>query len=63
MKKSSRITGLILLLPGLLSLFSSLSKPRVAALHGADILGLIACGFCFGIAFAGLIGRLKVGSE
>ena len=30
------------------------------ALQGADILGLIACGVCFGVAFVGLIGRLKV---
>ncbi len=60
MQKRSRIAGLLVTLPGLMALFSSLSKPRVAALHGADILGLIACGFCFGIAFAGLLGRLKV---
>ena len=63
MQKGSRITGLFLLLPGLMSLFSSLSKPRVQSLHGADILGLVACGMCFGVAFVGLIGRLKTRHE
>jgi hypothetical protein len=63
MQKSSRLTGLFLALFGLMVLFSNLSKPRIAALHGSDILGLIACGMCFGVAFVGLIGRLKVRSE
>ena len=60
MKRSSLITGLILVLWGGLALLSSLSKPRVQALHGTDILGLIGSGMCFGVAFVGLIGRLKV---
>jgi len=48
---------------GLLVLFTNLSKPRMATLHGFDIVGLIACGVCFGVAFVGLIGRLKVRNE
>jgi hypothetical protein len=60
MKRSSRLTGLLLALLGALVLLTNLSKPRVEALHGSDILGLIACGICFGVAFVGLIGRVKV---
>ena len=35
---------------GFFALFNNLGKDRVAALHGSDILGLWASGFCFGIA-------------
>ena len=48
---------------GLMALFNNLSKPRVEALHGSDIMGLVASGFCFGVAFVGLLGRLKFSSE
>jgi hypothetical protein len=47
---------------GLMPLFASLGKPRLAALHGSDIGGLIACGMCFGVAIVGLLGRLKIGN-
>ena len=60
MKRSSRFTGLILALLGTMVLLNNLSRPRVEALHGSDIVRLIACGFCFGVAFIGLIGKLKV---
>jgi hypothetical protein len=63
MQKSSRIAGLFVALFGLMVFFSNLSKPHIAALHGSDILRLLACGMCFGVAFVGLIGRLKVRSE
>lgn len=63
MNKRSRIAGAFVLLFGLMSLFSSLSKPRVQALHGSDIVGLIACGACFAIALVGLLGRLKMLNE
>jgi hypothetical protein len=46
-----------------MALFSSLSKPRVAALHGADIVGLVAAGACLGVALVGLLGKLKVRDE
>jgi hypothetical protein len=48
----------IALIPGLfgfMALFSNLGKDRVAALHGADIVGLLAAGFCFGVTFTVLI--------
>ena len=63
MRKSGRFTGLILALLGTMVLLSNLSKPRVEALHGADIVGLLASGACFGIAFAGLLGRLRLRNE
>jgi hypothetical protein len=63
MRKHSRIVGLILLLFGLMPLFSSLSKLRVEAWHGADILAFIALGMCFGVALVGLLGRLRIRNE
>ena len=51
MKKRSLFIGLCFALWGLLVLWNNLSKPRVEALHGSDIVGIMASGFCFGIAF------------
>ena len=59
MKKSSRFTGLVLTLLGALVLLNNLGKPRVEALHGSDVGGLVASGFLLGIGFVGLMGRLK----
>ena len=44
-------------------LFWYLNQPRVQMLHGADIVGLVGCGASFGIALAGLIGKLKVRND
>jgi hypothetical protein len=44
-------------------LLSNINKPRVAALHGSDIVGLVASGMCFGVALIGLMGKLNVRSE
>ena len=63
MDKGSRISGAFVLIFGLMSLFSSLSRPRVQALHGFEILELIASGACLAIAVLGLIGRLKIPNE
>ena len=59
MKKSSRLTGLVLTLIGALVLLNNLGKPRVEALHGPDVLGLVASGRLLGIGFFGLMGRLN----
>lgn len=59
----SRFAGLVLALFGLLVLLSNLGKPRIAALHGSDIVGLVACGMCFGVGLVGMLGRLKVRNE
>ena len=58
MKRSSRLTGLVLTLIGVLVLLNNLGKPRVEALHGPDVLGLVAAGMLLGIGFVGLMGRL-----
>ena len=66
MKKSSRFGLMQALMPplmGVLLLLNNLGKPRVEALHGPDVLGLVASGFLLGIGFAGLMGRLSFPSS
>jgi len=63
MKKSSRFTGLALALMGAMVLLNNLGKPRVEALHGSDVLGLVASGGLLGIGFVGLMGRLNFASS
>lgn len=63
MKKSSRLTGLVLTLAGVLALLNNLGKPRVEALHGSDVVGLVAAGMLLGIGFVGLMGRLDFASS
>ena len=63
MKKSSRFTGLALALIGAMVLLNNLGKPRVEALHGSDVLGLVASGGLLGIGFVGLMGRLNFASS
>ena len=63
MKKSSRLTGLVLKGVGVMVLLNNLGKPRVEALHVPDILGLVASGMLLGIGFAGLMGILSFPSS
>lgn len=63
LKKSSRFTGLVLALLGAIKLLNDLGKPRVEALHGVDVLGLVASGMLFGVGFVGLMGRLNFDSS
>ena len=63
MKKSSRFTGLVLSLLGAMVPLNNLGKPRVEALHGSDVWGLVASGICLGIGFVGLMGRLSFGTS
>jgi len=63
MRKSSRITGLSLFLLGSVVLLSNLGKPRIEALHGSDVLGLVASGICLGVGFVGLLGGLRMRDE
>jgi hypothetical protein len=63
MKKSSRLTGLVLLLVGAMVLLNNLGRPRVEALHGSDVWRLVASGMLLGIGFVGLMGRLKFGDD
>ena len=59
LKKSSRFTGLALALMGVMKLLNDLGKPRVEALHGSDVLGLVASGMLLGVGFVGLMGMLS----
>src|ERR1039457_113321 len=63
MKKSRRFTGLVLMLLGAMVLLNNLGKPRVEALHGSDVWGLVASGMLLGIGFVGLMGRLSFASS
>jgi hypothetical protein len=63
MKKSSRFTGFLLALVGAMVLSNNLDKPRVAALHGSDVLGLVASGMGFGVALVMLCGRFRIRNE
>ena len=63
MKKISRFMGLFLAVMGVMVLLSDLSKPRIAALHGSDIVSLTAVGMLLGVGFLGLIGRLRIPGE
>jgi hypothetical protein len=56
MKKSSRFSGLALMLLGAMVLLNSLDRPRVQALHGADVIRLVASGMILGI---GLLASLR----
>ena len=56
---NGRFTGLALALMGVMKLLNDLGKPRVEALHGSDVWGLVASGLLLGIGFVGLMGRLS----
>ena len=62
-RKSSAIRGIFLILFSVLALLSSLSNPRLAAAHGADLLKLIAVGACFGIGACMLAGSFRSPGE
>ena len=63
MKKSSRLTGLVVAMMGVMKLLIDLDQPRVKALHPVDVLGLVAAGMLFGVGFTGLMGRLNLDSS
>jgi hypothetical protein len=63
MKKISRLIGLVLTLFGTTVLLNNLGKPRIAALHVPDILGLVASGMLLGLGLAGLLGALQFGAN
>ena len=58
----NRIFGVVMLSLGLTSLARALGNQRIAALHGSDIVLLIACGACLGVAIVALLGRVKLRS-
>jgi len=63
MRKSSRFTRLVSALPGAMVLLNNLGKPLAEALHGPDVLRLVASGMLFRIGLAGPMGKLNSGTN
>jgi hypothetical protein len=57
-RKARIVVGLFVLLSGAPPLINATGNPRVATLHGSDVMGLLASGLCLGFGLALLIGRL-----
>jgi hypothetical protein len=57
-RKARIFVGLFVLLSGVPPLINAMENPRVAILHGPDVIGLFASGLCFGFGLALLIGRI-----
>lgn len=55
-RKRTVFASLAVLATGIPPLVNSLDNPRLAGLHGADVLRLIAIGFCVGTAFGLFLG-------
>ena len=51
----------ILVVFGVVALMNVARNPRFEAFHTVDILGLMASGLCFGVAFALFLRGLRVG--
>lgn len=62
-RKPSRITGVFVILIGVMPLLNSLSNPRLAGAHGSDRLQLIAVGVCFGVGAFLLAGLFRLPGE
>jgi hypothetical protein len=62
-RRSSRFTGALLILFGIMSLLNSISNPRLAAAHGFDFVRLIAVGVCFGVGAVMLAGLFRFPNE
>ena len=45
------LRSLFIAMLGVFPLLNVLSNPRLASLHGSEIVQIIAVGFCFGVAF------------
>ena len=63
MSKRRVFLFLFLLLFALIALLNSLSNPRVAGLHGSDVMQLVAAGLCFGFGFGVLFGARRFPGE
>ena len=44
-----------------LGLWYLVRNPRTKLLHGSDVMSLIGCGMCFGVALALLFRTLRIG--
>ena len=63
LKKSSRFTGLVIALLGVIKLLNDLGMPRIEALHRIDVFRLVTAGMLLGVGFCGLMGRLNFDSS
>jgi hypothetical protein len=62
-RKRRMFLFVFLILFGIFAILSVLSRPRLSAVHGADIVQLIAAGFCVGMGVGVLLGGKKFPSE
>ena len=62
-RKARMFVGLFVFLSGVPPFINGMSNPRVAVLHGSDVMGLLASGLCFGFGLALLIIRLVFRGE
>jgi hypothetical protein len=53
-----RTVGLFMLMLGVPPLLNALGNPRVQALHGTDVLGLIASGLVIGFGLGLLLSKI-----
>ena len=51
------------LVVGLWALQDIVTKPRLATVHGSDVVQLVAAGMCFGVAIAALVNFFLVRSS
>jgi len=56
--KARIFVGVFVLLSGVPPFIKAMGNPRIATLHGSDVMGLFASGLCFGFGLALLISRL-----
>ena len=54
-RKKMTVSGLIAFMCGVPPLINSIDNPRLATLHGPDLLRIFAVGWCFGIGLTLLI--------
>jgi hypothetical protein len=62
-RKARMVVGWFVLLSRVPPLINALGNPRVATLHGSDVMGLFASGWCLGFGLALLISRLLFRGE
>ena len=61
MRSRSVIVALFVLMFGLFAFLNVLSNSRISALHGSDIVKMIAAGLCFGVGAVLLLQRILPG--
>ena len=52
------LLGVLMLVSAFPPFINAMGNPRIAALNGRDVIGLLASGACFGVGMVLLISRL-----